>query len=177
MIVSESRQKYANEFAKIVGKTLEFWPAIFTRPCPVENATTRLNERGLLLAHRATWERLVASGSEVGVIFEDEAYPSSPESITRMDRELEAMNTDILYLGWCHHELKYVPPLCSHAYAITRHAALKLIRNFDQCDAAVDHLLARQNMTWKLAECPPNAAKTWTYGLFIQRDTDTGSMQ
>lgn len=178
IITSESREAFADEFATLLNKPVELWPAVFTKPCPVQNASIRPNERGLLLAHRAVWERIVASKSDIGVIFEDDSWPSTPESLTLMHNELKNMKGDILYLGWCNNvvDVNYIPPQCAHAYAITRRAAKHLLQNFDQCDMAVDNVISGSNLEWSLANIPRDAPVHWTQGLFIQRDTN-GSLQ
>jgi hypothetical protein len=49
---------------------------------------------------------------------------------------------DIVYLGWCEGRLAKPAPICSHAYAITRFAARKLVHYIEPCGEALDLQLA-----------------------------------
>lgn len=49
---------------------------------------------------------------------------------------------DIVYLGWCEGRLTKPAPICSHAYAITRFTARKLIHYIEPCGEALDLQLA-----------------------------------
>ena len=42
--------------------------------------------------------------------------------------ELGSIGVDLLFLGWCEGRLARPVPLCTHAYAVTRKGARKLIQ-------------------------------------------------
>lgn len=76
---------------------------------------------------------------DVLVIFEDDAISAISDTNSTLLHELSRMqDIDILYLGWCEGRAARPVPLCAHAYAITRHAAEKLIHYLEPCGRAVD---------------------------------------
>ena len=175
VISSDKRNEIIEQLERNLGEKLERWPGIFTLPCPPYlNRSKKKNERGLTLAHRAIWERVVKSNYAKVVIFEDDAVISSDTSIDIMRRCLHKMNTEVLFLGWCHHDSKFRMPVCCHAYALTKTACMKLLAHFDQCGPVVDEYLQNSSLTWSLCERPHDEPQHWTQGCFHQYDD--GSM-
>jgi hypothetical protein len=76
---------------------------------------------------------------DIMVILEDDIDIAIKDVQGTLMEELTDMNgIDILYLGWCEGRLARPIPLCSHAYAITRRGARKLIKYFEPCGLAYD---------------------------------------
>jgi len=52
-------------------------------------------------------------------------------------RELERMQSDVHWLGWCyHHDAPLESPLCMHAYAVTVKGARDLLNATETCGPA-----------------------------------------
>eukprot|EP01031_Cornospumella_fuschlensis_P027706 gene27706-33465_t len=84
----------------------------------------------------------VYSDRDILVILEDDALNTITDLNTTIVEELANMkNIDILYLGWCDGRAARPFPLCSHAYAITRMAARRLVKYFEPCGRALDEML------------------------------------
>lgn len=75
--------------------------------------------------------------NDILVIFEDDAESVIQNLNTTLLEELSSMNTDLLYLGWCEGRLAKPVPLCTHAYAVSRKGAMKLIRYIEPCGLAL----------------------------------------
>ncbi len=85
---------------------------------------------------------------DILVIFEDDAEISVEVISPVLAAELSHMRTDLLYLGWCEGRLAKPVPLCTHAYAVTRVGATKLINLLEPCGAALDEqfvVMAKNN--------------------------------
>jgi len=72
------------------------------------------------------------------VIFEEDAVNTIVDIKGTILEELEDMKMDLLFLGWCEGRTARPAPLCSHAYAITRQSARKLIQYYEPCGRGVD---------------------------------------
>lgn len=97
-------------------------------------------------------------------------------------KELSAMATDHIFLGWCYGR-RYMP-MCTHAYAITRAAAAKIVRQFDICyphaiDAQLRQLSESGLFTWRkpaaesYKDLKPGFEDNphyFTRGIFIQKN-------
>lgn len=79
---------------------------------------------------------------DILVIFEDDAVSCIANTNETLLSEFSQMkDVDILYLGWCEGRAARPVPLCSHAYAITRASAAKLIKYLEPCGRAIDEQL------------------------------------
>ena len=56
-------------------------------------------------------------------VFLDDVYETVPNIKQAMISEIENMNSDIKYLGWCMWSDKKLAPLCMHAYAMDANGA------------------------------------------------------
>ena len=59
----------------------------------------------------------------VNDVFSDDVYETVPNIKQAMISEIENMNSDIKYLGWCMWSDKKLAPLCMHAYAMDANGA------------------------------------------------------
>jgi hypothetical protein len=92
---------------------------------------------------------------DIITIFEDDAESAINDLNTTILEEFQQMNTDILFLGWCEGRSARPVPLCTHAYALTRRGARKIVRYLEPCGMALDEqfvIMARNNfITWRRA--------------------------
>ncbi len=73
--------------------------------------------------------------------------------------EFQSMTTDHLFLGWCYGR-RYMP-MCTHAYAITRSAAVRIVQAFDICfPHAIDAQLRQLSERGILVGGSPNQIHT-----------------
>ena len=174
----KERLKNVQDFGQQLKQSLEYWPAIYTKPCPTKlsnNLKRQQTVRGLLLAHKQIWERFKASSYDLLVIFEDDVNISSPNSIESMHQEFKNLRVDLLYLGYCTYPYHIVgPPWCTHAYALTKKGVQILLDNFNQCSSlAIDDYLRSFNKTiaWNVVAPPPHEKRHRFYkGLFHQQE-------
>jgi len=111
--------------------------------------------------------------ADILVVFEDDVYATVPDIKTAMVAEIENMESDIKYLGWCmwndHNmvrgelesrcfdvvvltnrlvgsllRLRQQAPLCMHAYAMDVHGARKLRKYVDVCSVDPLDIQVRQ---------------------------------
>lgn len=115
------------------------------------------------------------SDKDIIMIFEDDVESVIDELNTTLAEELIAMNTDVLFLGWCEGRMAKPVPLCAHAYAITRAGAKKLMKYYEPCGKAVDEQFV---MMAKNGWISYRRANPWSYKSFrkdyvmIDRKTD-----
>jgi GR25 family glycosyltransferase involved in LPS biosynthesis len=127
------------------------------------------------LSHRKTLMNFIDSGASNCLILEDDIEIS--DSIDQLQHIMDSLpdNCDILYLGYCHNSCdlnenvssllsRCYTPLCGHAYAVTRNAAIKMMQTVLNVpiNHPFDKLLSnavRDNML--VAYCP-------NYPLFYQ---------
>jgi hypothetical protein len=81
--------------------------------------------------------------NDILVVFEDDAESVILDTNNTVIEELSAMNTDLLYLGWCEGRLARPVPLCTQAYAVTRRGARKLVKYFEPCGPGIDEQMVR----------------------------------
>ena len=118
---------------------------------------------------------------DIIAIFEDDAEGAVTELNTTLIEEHSAMNVDLLYLGWCEGRTARPVPLCTHAYALTRRGARKLVQYIEPCGRALDEqfvILAKNNLiSWRrvfghsyknLNEKYKGLYGEKTYGMFHQ---------
>jgi hypothetical protein len=86
--------------------------------------------------------------NDVIAIFEDDAENAINNLNVTILEEFSMMNVDILYLGWCEGRTARPIPLCTHAYALSRKGARKLVKYIEPCGLALDEqfvILVRNN--------------------------------
>ena len=122
-------------------KNIEYWWSVFVQACP--GRKTKGNDRGVSSAHQQIWLDWVYRGdnpigtrsvSEVDalVVLEDDAVIVVNNVEKSLRYELARMDgTDLVFLGWCYGQRAM--PMCTHAYALTRAGARKLLREWDTC--------------------------------------------
>jgi hypothetical protein len=146
------------------------WPPVIARSCPYTSSQHK-TERGLAFAHLQIWmdfsyqtrypemdgdsaheapdrNEYPPQDKDILVIFEDDAEIAVEDISHVLAAELSDMRSDLLYLGWCEGRLAKPVPLCTHAYAVTRVGAKKLINLLEPCGAALDEqfvMMAKNN--------------------------------
>lgn len=75
---------------------------------------------------------------DIIIILEDDVLLYIEDIETSLIEELSNFNVDFIYLGYCEGRLARPVPLCSHAYAITRKSARKLMKYWEPCGLAID---------------------------------------
>ena len=126
--------------------------------------------------------------TDVLVVFEDDAESAIENLNVTIVQELSSMSTDILYLGWCEGRLARPVPLCTHAYALTRKGARKLLKHLEPCGLALDEqlviIIKNHHLTYrrvsadsysKLNKKYRNMYGEKTYGMFHQNKAKLGS--
>jgi hypothetical protein len=127
--------------------------------CP--NRKNKGNDRGVAFSHFQIWLDFVFQGekfnhevhdSDVLVMLEDDAVVAVNNVHEVLIRELSQMTTDHVFLGWCFGR-RYMP-MCTHAYAITRVALTRIVKQFDICfphaiDAQLKLLAEKGLFTWR----------------------------
>ena len=120
------------------------------------------------------------------VMLEDDVVVAIKDIQGTMQEELRDMaGTDLLYLGWCEGRLARPIPLCSHAYAVTRRGARKIVKHFEPCGLAYDWqfvtMIRNKWITYRPAHkfsyehnYKPEFGNGFTRGI-IQQMTDAGS--
>jgi hypothetical protein len=168
---------------------VEFWYSLHAPACPKRK--NKGNDRGVTLSHYQVWHNFVTQGNknpkmatdqDILVLLEDDAVIAVRNVHHVLHQELSDMNTDHLFLGWCFGR-RYMP-MCTHAYAITRVLAKKLVAEFDLCfphaiDAQLRQMSEKGLFKWRKPklesikdlksgfEDNPNY---FTRGIFIQRN-------
>lgn len=91
------------------------------------------------------------SDEDILIVFEDDAYVSKRNITELLYHEFSNMNVDLLKLGWTQ---SINTPLCTHAYAVTRHGAKQFVRYFDPCGPSADwfmiKLMKHRWITWRV---------------------------
>ena len=126
--------------------------------------------------------------TDVLIVFEDDAESAIENLNVTIVQELSSMSTDILYLGWCEGRLARPVPLCTHAYALTRRGARKLLKHLEPCGLALDEqlviIIKNNHLTYrrvsadsysKLNKKYRNMYGERTYGMFHQNKAKLGS--
>jgi len=75
---------------------------------------------------------------DILIVLEDDVDIAVHNHTVIIQEELNSMDVDLLFLGWCDGRLARPVPLCAHAYAVTRRAARKLIQHLEPCGKALD---------------------------------------
>lgn len=125
---------------------------------------------------------------DIIAIFEDDAISAINQLNITLQEEFSDMKVDMLFLGWCEGRAARPVPLCTHAYAITRRGAQKLIKYYEPCGRAVDEqfVIIAKNGWLKYRRAHPFSYKVLrpdfnghgdkTYGIFRQCKSTCGSM-
>lgn len=126
---------------------------------------------------------------DIIAIFEDDAESAINDTNTTLVEEFSDMKVDLLFLGWCEGRAAKPVPLCTHAYALTRRGARKLVQYLEPCGRALDEqfvILAKNNLiSWRRAyghsykaqnEKYKNLYGEKTYGIFHQNKAALGSI-
>lgn len=121
----------------------------------------------MLIVHRECWDQFVRrrksnherqyflESDDVLVIFEDDVIGLFPNANEIMIQEINRVNADILYLGWCYWTKQNEPPLCMQSYAVTTIGAKKLVAVIDPCgylplDEQIQKAGRENFITWNL---------------------------
>lgn len=165
------------------------WYSLHAPSCP--NRPMKGNDRGVAFSHYQIWNDFVKQGekfskdahdTDILVMLEDDAVVTISDVKEVLEREFSSMTTDHVFLGWCYG--RRFMPMCTHAYAITRAAATRLVKEFDICypqaiDAQLKHLADKKVFTWRkpLPDSLKNLKKGFednphyfTRGIFIQKN-------
>lgn len=125
---------------------------------------------------------------DILVIFEDDAISAISELNSTLKEEFSDMKVDMLFLGWCEGRAARPVPLCTHAYAITRRGARKLVKYYEPCGRAVDEqfvIIAKNGwlqyrrahpFSYKVLRPDFNSHGDKTFGIFRQCKSTCGSM-
>ncbi len=126
---------------------------------------------------------------DIIAIFEDDAESTINDTNTTLVEEFSDMKVDLLFLGWCEGRAAKPVPLCTHAYALTRRGARKLVQYLEPCGRALDEqfvILAKNNLIfWRRAYGHSYKAQNEkykslygekTYGIFHQNKAALGSI-
>ena len=172
--------------------TVETWWSVFLQSCP--GRPTKGNDRSVAAAHYQIWadfvyqgrrgiDRATAKDSDLMVVFEDDAVAAVKDVKKALQAEFSDMaNIDLLFLGWCYGRRNM--PMCTHAYAVTRNGAKKMLSEWDSCStSSIDgqwHLMVKQDLfTWRKAKQENYAdlrpgfednPHYFTRGIFIQKN-------
>lgn len=106
-----------------------------------ENKNLMTIDRRYLIDEQGKWYKngLPFNWKDRLIVFEDDVIHAIKELNSTLIEELVDMNDhDFVYLGWCEGRAARPVPLCSHAYAVTREGAKKLVQYFEPCGRAVD---------------------------------------
>jgi hypothetical protein len=180
----------AKKMTKDLPFPVEFWYSIFTQSCPERK--TKGNDRGVAMAHQQIWadfeyrgrkgiDKHVAKDDDVIIVFEDDAVIVPKDIRKSLEGELSRMKTDLLFLGWCYGRRHM--PMCTHAYALSRAGARKILAEWDPCSTfSIDgqwHQMVRNGLfTWdkarpeSYADAKPGLEDNpnyFTRGVFIQK--------
>lgn len=168
---------------------VEYWYSIHGPGCPKRK--NKGNDRGVAMSHYQIWHDFVTQGNkhpqlvsdkDILVLLEDDAVIAVQDVKQVLLNELSDMSTDHLFLGWCYGR-RYMP-MCTHAYAITRTLARKLVNEFDLCyphaiDAQLKHFADRGMFKWRkpkaeslsrLRQGFEDNPNYFTRGIFIQKN-------
>jgi hypothetical protein len=168
---------------------IDSWWSVYAPSCP--GKVSKGNDRGVTMAHFQIWFDFIFQSrsdekpdTSVILVFEDDAVIAVENVTSSLETELQSMDTDLLFLGWCYGRNPRHMPMCTHAYALTRAGAKKMIDSWDICSAAAidgqwKHLSRDGVFTWKKAN-PLSYAKLragfednpdyFTRGIFIQKN-------
>lgn len=119
---------------------IDLWYSVYSQSCP--HRFTKGNDRGVYMAHHQIWadfvhrgkkgiDKDIAKDSDVLVVLEDDAVIAVTDIYKSLDDEISNMKTDLVFLGWCYGRRNM--PMCTHAYALTRSGAKKIVEEWDTC--------------------------------------------
>lgn len=108
-----ARVEHAKKMTIDLPFSVSFWWSVYAPNCPTRNA--KGNDRGVSMAHYQIWadfefqgrhkrgkDRLIASDSDVLIVFEDDAVIAVKDVKASLEVEISDMSTDLLFLGWCY---------------------------------------------------------------------------
>jgi hypothetical protein len=187
---AEWRIRNGKETASKLPFNVDYWYSLHAPACP--NRKNKGNDRGVAFAHFQIWYDFVFQGekyknevqdNDILIILEDDAVIAVKNVEQVLHNELNAMSTDHLFLGWCYGGRGM--PMCTHAYALTRAGAKKIVKLFDICypqaiDAQLKVLYDKGVFTWRKPK-PESYRKNvlpgfedrpnyFTRGIFIQKN-------
>jgi hypothetical protein len=165
------------------------WFSLHAPACP--NRQNKGNDRGVALSHFQVWNDFITQGekhksavsdNDILVMLEDDAVVTISDVKEVLEREFLSMTTDHVFLGWCYG--RRFMPMCTHAYAITRAAVARIVKQFDICyphaiDAQLRQMSEKGLFTWRkpLADSLKNLKAGFednphyfTRGIFIQKN-------
>lgn len=168
---------------------VDFWYSLHAPGCP--RRKNKGNDRGVSMSHYQVWHDFVTQGNkypqlvsdrDLLVMLEDDAVVAVRNIDKILEAELSDMSTDHIFLGWCYGRRHM--PMCTHAYAITRTLAKKLVAEFDLCypqaiDAQLKQFADKGMFKWrkpkpdfisKLKSGFEDNPSYFTRGLFIQKN-------
>lgn len=152
---------------------------VYVQACE-ETATRKrgAHERGLTLAHRLVWEEAQRRSARYVLVLEKDAVASSSDTAEQIEQAL-LYPADVTYLGWCYGQNMSHPPLCTHAYVLSRDAVNALLDSIPTLGCVpgralppLDHIFRRviefKGLSWKKVNNPRKAPRHWTSGIFHQ---------
>lgn len=118
--------------------------SVFAQSCPWR--TTKGNDRGVAMAHFLIWhdwvfqgrrgvDKTIANDDDIMIVFEDDAVVAVTDVKAVLLQELSGMTTDLHFLGWCYGGGRRMP-MCTHAYAVSRRGAKKMVEEWDTCSTS-----------------------------------------
>lgn len=149
---------------------VEKWPTLFVGDCadvfPIKRGNKAAGaDRSMTMAHLSIWDQfsrrreankmraMFDEADDVIAVFEDDFFPMAPNIGAALIAEIDSMETDIKYLGWCFHFDKDLAPCCTHAYAVNVIGARKLLQHIDSCNLDPNDLQMRKkenNISWAM---------------------------
>ena len=184
---AHSRLRNSKELVNQVPFAVESWFSIYAPSCP--GKPSKGNDRGVSMSHYQIWADFVFHtrnepyhDDSILIVFEDDAVIAVQNITASLEAELRNMDTDLIFLGWCYGRRHM--PMCTHAYALKRDGAKRMVENWDVCnEAAIDgqwRLLANDKVfTWRKAHPTSyNMIKRgyedhpdyFTRGIFVQKN-------
>lgn len=192
---ANARLAHGKNFIAELPIPVESWWSVFAQSCPWR--TTKGNDRGVTMAHVQIWQdwifqgrrgvdRSVARDDDVMIVFEDDAVVAVRDIKAVLLQELSGMATDLHFLGWCYGGGRKMP-MCTHAYAVSRRGARKMLEEWDSCStSSIDgqwKIMAQQGLfTWSKANLEQLKAQGqikpgfedspgfFTRGVFVQKN-------
>jgi hypothetical protein len=173
-----------------IGVTTTLFPPVFTKSCPVKEPEDYTHKnRGINLAMWVIWDNFYKSRRncsreyrDVLVLFEDDAFATTPDANRIAMDYVRNISTDILYLGYCFRRIARHPlesgnaPVCFHSYVMTVDGVKKLLDNVDMCsstasDQQVSELADKGVVSWELVKHKVNESylrnQFRTHGMYL----------
>ena len=195
---ANKRLEHSNEMIAQLPFPVEPFYSVYTQNCP--SRKTKGNDRGVMMAHYQIWQawdyqtrqyhmsgNSTAGANDVLIIFEDDANIAVNNVTLSLYKEINTMNVDLIFLGWCYGNKKGQLPMCLHAYAMTRKGVRAISSRWDVCsndaiDGQLKHLANEPGplFTWKKADDSSfksdlkngyeDNPQYFTRGIFVQKN-------